>query len=131
MISRDVSFFSKGGCKCTPLLQQELDIVAFRPPLEMHLQGQVTAPPAPENRAPCQGRLVPSAVPGNATCFQGRLVAPAAPGKHNKYLGAHHLPPPDRTVLSRGRCCPNFSCIINRGEVLNTISLKLEALGGK
>jgi len=89
-------FFSRGGCKCTPLLQQELDTVAFRPPLEMHLQGRVTAPPAPENRARSdfQGRLVPSAAPGNVPYF----------------------PPPDRTVLSRGRCCPNFSCIINRGR---------------
>ena len=50
-IFRDTSFFSKGGCKCTPLLQQELGIVAFRLPLEMHLQGRVTAPPTPENRA--------------------------------------------------------------------------------
>ena len=54
-IFRDTSFFSKGGCKCTPLLQQELGIVAFRLPLEMHLQGRVTAPPAPTNSCPFLG----------------------------------------------------------------------------
>ena len=49
VISRDAPFFSRGGCKCTPLLQQELGTVAFRPTLEMHLQGWVTAPPGPGN----------------------------------------------------------------------------------
>ena len=39
MISKDASFFSGGGCKYTPFLQQELGTIAFRPPLEMHLQG--------------------------------------------------------------------------------------------
>ena len=93
-------------------------------------QGRLMPPAAPENGAHFQGRLMAPAAPGNH--FQGRLVMPPTPEKHNKYLAAHHLPPPVRTVLSRERCCPNFPCIINRrGEVLNSISLKLEALGGK
>ena len=56
-IFRDTSFFSKGGCKCTPLLQQELGTVAFRPSLEMHLQGRVTAPPAPESFSGAGGAI--------------------------------------------------------------------------
>ena len=97
MIFRDAPFFSRDGCKCTPLLQQELGTVAFRPPLEMHLQGRVTAPPAPVNRVHFQGRVVPSPAPkdliyrcgrchqpapGNAPYFQDWLVALAATGNH-------------------------------------------------
>ena len=63
MISRNAPFFSRGGCKCTPLLQQELGTVAFRLPLKIYFQERVTAPPATENRAHFQGRVVPSPAP--------------------------------------------------------------------
>jgi hypothetical protein len=73
MISKDAPFFfSRGGCKYIPLLQQELGTVAFRPPLEMHLQGRVTAPPAPENRVHFQ----PSLAPGDPISRGGRCHQP-------------------------------------------------------
>ena len=74
MISRDASFFSRGGCKCTPL--RSYGTVASRPPLEMHLQGRVTAPPAPENRAHFQGRVVPSPTPKDQISRGGRCHQP-------------------------------------------------------
>jgi len=52
---------------------------------------------------------------------------PPAPEKHHKYLGTPLLPPPDRTVLSRGRCCPKITCIINMVRPLHlTLGLILE-----
>ena len=76
MIYMDAQFFSRGGCTCTPLLQQELGTVAFRPPLEMHLQGRVMAPPAPENRAHFQGRVVLSPAPKDQISRGGRCHQP-------------------------------------------------------
>ena len=76
MISRDASFFSSGGCKCTPFLQHELGTVVFCPPLEMHLQGRVTTPPAPENSSHFQGRLVPSPAPEDPISRGGRYYQP-------------------------------------------------------
>ena len=109
-----------------------------------HFQGRVVPSPAPKDLISRGGQCHQPPLemypifrggqwhqPSLENHFQGRLVMPPASEKHNKYLAAHHLPPPDRTVFSRGRCCPNFPYIINRGEFLYSISLKLEALGGK
>ena len=86
MISRDATFFSRGGCKCTPLQQQELGTVAFRPPLEMHLQGRVTAPPALENEPYFQERVVPSPSPEDAFSGAGEMLQYPAPFEGAGYI---------------------------------------------
>jgi len=67
--------------------------------------------------------------------FWGQLVMPPAPEKHHKYLGASHLPPPDRTVLSGGRCCPKIPYIINifiiDQKILNSALAGQVKIGGK
>jgi hypothetical protein len=93
MISRDASFFSKGGCKCTPLLQQELSTVAIGPPLEMHLQRRVTEPSAPENMAPFQRRVVPSRAPKDAIFKGGWCRQPPLEMRPVFRGGRWHQPP--------------------------------------
>ena len=45
----------------------------------MHLQGRVTAPPAPENMAHFQGRVLPSPAPKDPIFRGGRSAAPGKP----------------------------------------------------
>jgi hypothetical protein len=57
--------------------------------------------------------------------------SPAPENAHNN-LGATLLPPPDSNVFSRERCCLIIFKNDKRGrKVLNLISFKFGALGGK
>ena len=100
IISRDAQFFSRGGCKCTPLLQQELGTVASRLPLEMHLQGRVTAPPAPENRVHFQ----PSPAPEDPISRGGRCHQPPLEMRPIFRGGWWHQPPLEIRSLGAGDC---------------------------
>ena len=82
MISRDAPFFSRGGCKCTPLLQQKLGTVAFSP--------------APENRAHFQGRVVLSPTPEDAFSGGRKTTVPSSFCRS----GVHLQPPLEKNGAS-------------------------------